>query len=487
MIGCRAMARNILPLALCVAIAACDDKPPSPPSVPPGAPSTINGSERLGWNQAAADAVEIATFRYAIYTDGSRSELSGASCTRAGGAGDFSCSGPVPSMSPGAHTLELATFIVNNGTVLESARSSPLEVTFSPSVTATAVPSESEAQAGERSRLSRRPPAGAAWPSAVVTNDGVRLQLHRIATDVAEPTDLAFAPDGRLFIAERAGTIRVVVRGRLAAEPALTRWDRDSVDGDLLALALDPRFEQTRFLYAIFTAAVGSGRLFHLARFRETANTLADRVILRDDVRASPTDAAASLRFGADGRLFVAFDDGGLPGLAGNFASPNGKILRMNPDGTTPADQAAGTPLYSYGHRSPRGLDWHPDAKTLWIADRDSPTSGRITIVAASDGPWIRGAARATLALPRGIVPSSLAFYRGSTIAAFRGNVFVASAEGRQLLRIRLAPGDETRILASEPLLQDRIGAIRSVAIGPDGAIYIGTADAIGRLAPADR
>src|SRR5438876_78800 len=82
-----------------------------------------------------------------------------------------------------------------------------------------------------------------------------------------------------------------------------------------------------------------------------------DDVVLLDRIAASSPDAAASLRFGLDGKLYVALDDGGHPLLAGDLASFNGKILRMNPDGTTPDDQAGATPVYSYGYRAPRALD----------------------------------------------------------------------------------------------------------------------------------
>ncbi len=63
-----------------------------------------------------------------------------------------------------------------------------------------------------------------------------------------------------------------------------------------------------------------------------------------------------------------------------------------------------------------------------------------------------------------------------------RDNLLVASEEGRHLLRIRLDPKEPTRVVATERLLQDAIGGVRSVAVSPDGAIYLGTADAVGRL-----
>ncbi len=132
-------------------IVACDKKTPAPPVVdPPAATDTINGTERLGWNQQAPDAVELTTIRYAIYVDGARTELSGVSCASAPTIAGFACSARLPALSAGSHALQLASF-VNDGSLLESARSAALTVTV---VTVTRSASELAAAdgSGERTR-----------------------------------------------------------------------------------------------------------------------------------------------------------------------------------------------------------------------------------------------------------------------------------------------------------------------------------------------
>src|SRR5207302_1460304 len=99
----------------------------------------------------------------------------------------------------------------------------------------------------------------------------------------------------------------------------------------------------------------GASQTFSLARFREAANTFGDRIIVLDDI-AARSDPAAALRFGPDGALYAAFDDGGDPRSADDLSSAHGKVLRLNPDGSTPADQEGATPLYASGLQSPRGL-----------------------------------------------------------------------------------------------------------------------------------
>jgi len=460
-------------LAGCTAIVACDKSSPPPPSAgSPPSDQRITGSERLGWDQQAGDAGELASFRYAIYVDGTRSELADASCATTSSTAGFACSARLPAMSTGAHTLELATFIVDGG-VLESAKSSPLSVIVATATTA--APSE---------RLN-------AWPTETVitTVDRVRLRADLVTDELREPTDIAFAPDGRLFVAEREGRVRVVRDGQLLTEPALELADVATAgESALLGLAFDPRplaDAGKRFAYALYTTPSPSGGLvFRLGRFRETNDTLADRVILLDDIPASTEHSAASLRFGPDGKLYIAFDNGGDPRRGGDMAAFNGKILRMNPDGSTPDDQAGATPVYSYEYQSPRGFDWQPRTGTLWIADLDRQGATRLSAVVASDGRSRRGTVRATYVLPRPTTASAVAFYRGPLIPAFRDNLLISADEGRHILRIRFDPQDPTRIVTTERLLEDRVGRVRVVTAAPDGTIYFCTANALATLVP---
>jgi glucose/arabinose dehydrogenase len=456
--------RPLLLALACLAIAC--DKGTQPTPTP--AEERIIGGERLGWDQPPGDSGDFATFRYAIYVDGTRFELADASCEPALLTAGFACSARLPAMSPGAHTLELVSFVVGDE-VLESSRSSPMRVVVAGATARTA-------------DLAR------AWEPGTVltTTDHVRLRIDLVADGLSEPTDVAFAPDGRLFVAERGGRVRVVRDGRLRAEPALAIADIATAgEGGLLGLALDPRFEQTRHVYALYTAPSPSGgAVFWLARFRESGDTLGDRVILLDDVPASAARAAASLRFGADGKLYIAFDDGGDPRSAGDMAAFNGKILRMNPDGSTPDDQAGATPVYSYEYRSPRGLDWQAGTGLLWIADADPQGSTRLSAVAAGEGRPRRAAIRATQVLSPPTSASALVFYRGALMPAFRDNLLVATDEGRHILRVRFDPKDPTRIATTERLLEDRVGGVRAVAVAPDGTIYFCTADALARVVP---
>ena len=102
--------------------------PPPSTSDPGGTGERISGNERLGWSQAANDASQLATFRYVAYVDGNRVELTDASCGGMTG-GASPCSSRMPAMAPGAHTIELASYVTDGGATIESGRSAPLRVT----------------------------------------------------------------------------------------------------------------------------------------------------------------------------------------------------------------------------------------------------------------------------------------------------------------------------------------------------------------------
>jgi glucose/arabinose dehydrogenase len=450
-------------------IAGCSKSSPPPPEVtPPAGSETINGTERLGWTQRAADAVELASVRYAIYVDNVRSELAGASCAAAAAAADgFACSARLPALTAGSHTLELASF-VTDGSLLESARSAAIRVTVVAQVES-AVKTGAEPLGSKSSDITTR---------RVSLADGTGLAVELVAGGLSRPADLAFMPDGRLLIAQRDGTVRSVRDGMLSEPASLS--DRWPTGDRILAIAIDPDFTRTRFVFAI----VAGGGTFSVIRVREVGGTFGDRAVLLGGINAAAVEPAASLRFGPDARLYAAFDDGGEPRQVGDAASPNGKILRLNADGTTPDDQAGASPIYAAGSSSPAGLDWQPGTDVLWVADAAPAGITPVTTESSGDGTRIRGVARASWRLPAAWAPTAMAFTRGGSVPALAGNLFVASDTGQRLLRLRFDPLEPSRVAATEPLLQDVAGPVVAITAGLDGAIYFATPDFVWRLVP---
>jgi hypothetical protein len=456
----------------CILLLSCGSQAPAPPSNQSPV-AQASPSNRLGWDQTAADGAELTTIRYAIYVDGTRSELSGVSCATEPANGVFTCSAQLPPLSSGRHELQLASFVLEDGQVFESPRSAPLEITFVTGITA---------PAQQRVKRSLGGPAATSKSASLTT----------VAEGLDGVSDLAFAPDGRLFVAERSGRVRVVRTGHLLAAPALETRRRPEIDeirrvprnpeiaasgaaaaGAVLALAFDPHFDRTHFVYVLYVDMSRRAALtFVVARYREAGDTLADRVVLLDDIPAASSDPGGTLRIGPDGKLYVAFDDSGDTSLAADLASPNGKVLRLNTDGTTPEDQAGASPLYSSAYRSPAGLDWDPLSGLLWAVDRAGARHAQLTAVGVSAiNGRKRGITKAVVPLPEPFEPSGLVFFQDSLL--------MSSARGGRLLRSHVDRHERSRIMKTEPLLEDVTEGVQALTIGPDGALYFATARTI--------
>jgi glucose/arabinose dehydrogenase len=447
-------------------MAACSQSS-SPPDANPGStgPSPtqrITGAERIAWDQGAGSAEDLATFHYLVYVDGVGAEAQDVSCTTEAGTAGFGCSARLPSMSAGPHSLALSSYIERDGRRLESLRSGALSVVVVTQVVT----------------------ARAAAPSVFTTLDGVQLHASTIADGLDEPTDLSFAPDGRIFIAERGGRVLVFRDGRLQPAPALTLSDATTADRQgLLAMAVDPAYERNHFVYVVYTAESG----LRLARFRGVGDTLGDRAILLEGMAARSARPAASLRFGPDGKLYAGFDDAGDAFRAGDLGSLNGKILRLNADATTPPEQVGGTPVYAANVNAPRGVDWDPSGATLWVVEDAAKGSGRLQAVVAQDTRERRGTAVMRYSLADGAGVAALTFYRGDLIPEFRGDLLLAADGDHAMLRLRFDAADPRKVVATERLLTDSLDGARTIGVGRDGAIYLCAVHALLRVAPAGR
>jgi glucose/arabinose dehydrogenase len=475
----RALALAVL---VCFVNSNCGGNGPTPPPNPgasssPGAQSTVTtGRERLAWVQQAANSGALGVLHYAAYVDGIRSELTDVSCDANAGPSGFQCGGRLPSMSQGVHTIELAAFIDNDGSLLESARSSPLEVNVLAQTVATQTVVTQTAVGGTALLTNG---------ATLMTADRLPLRVDLVTEGLEEPTDMAFTPDGRIFVTERAGRVRVTQEDRLQKEPAL-RLDDVAIanGGGLIAIAVDPQFPSTHFIYVIYTMRSRRDDLmFRLARFREVLGMLGERAVLLEGIPANQ-GASATLRFGRDGKLYAAFDDGGDPNLREKLSSFNGKILRLNPDASTPSDNTSASPVYAHGFQSPRGFDWQPASGMLWLADRVQNGTAGLHAIVSGDTRAIRGTIARSYVLPSANDTTAILFYHGTLLPSFEGNLLMANEGQHYILRARLDENVPPNIIATELLLQDRVGAVRALGIGRRGEIYFTSNNALERIVP---
>jgi glucose/arabinose dehydrogenase len=339
------------------------------------------------------------------------------------------------------------------------------------------------------------PPSGGAPVDEFTAADGTAFGVQTVATGLEIPWSLAPAPDGRIFVSERPGRVRVIQDGQLLATPALVLDDVFTTgESGILGLTLHPDFPSNGFVYLTYTAMAAGGPVARLMRFRELNNTLAEGVVLLDDVPAANIHNGSRVKFGPDGLLYVTFGDVAQPSVAQDVAALNGKILRLREDGTSAPGNRFG-PVFSYGHRNPQGIAWHPSNGDLWESEHGQVGNDELNVIdnGVNYGwPVIEGGqsrpdmrAPVTFFTPS-VAPSGIAFYTGSRLPAFRNQLFVATLRGMALLRVTLSPGDPRNVASAERLVEGRYGRLRDVVTGADGYLYFCTSNRDGRATPVD-
>jgi len=334
------------------------------------------------------------------------------------------------------------------------------------------------------------------------------LRVTRIANGLEHPWALAFLPDGRLLVTERPGRLRYAAKdGSLGAPLDNVPRVFARGQGGLLDVALDPAFASNRMIYLCFAepGADGAGTAVARARLGETA--LDDvQVIFRQVPKTG-----GGLHFGCRiaptraGPVFIALGERNVQPSAQDLGTHLGKVVRIRPDGSVPADnpfakRAGALPeIWSFGHRNIQGAALHPDSGRLWTVEHgarggdeiNTPEAGKnygwpvITYGVDYSGFRIgEGTAKAGMEQPvfhwdPSIAPSGLAFYTGAAFPAWRGNLLVGALKERLLARLEL---DGAKVVKEERLLRELGERIRDVRVGPDGAVYLLTDDANGRI-----
>lgn len=322
------------------------------------------------------------------------------------------------------------------------------------------------------------------------------FRVEVVATGLVTPWSLAFAPDGRLFVAERSGRIRVVTGGRLDSTPwatvtALEETARGYETG-LMGLALDPRFADRPFIYVCYSYRdVAGGVRNRIARLREMDGRGVEESTLVEGIPGAAYHNGCRLKFGPDDKLYATTGDAQADSLAQHPGSLAGKILRLNADGTIPGDNPfPGSPVWSLGHRNPQGLAWQPESHRLFVPEHGTGGIDELNVVEAGRNygwPIARGRTG-----DRRFVDPVLVFTAAPTGAAFLpssrypglppGLLAVASLSGQRLMLIR--PGTGPADLVADTALAG-LGRLRDVVEGPDGYLYIATSNRDGRGTPA--
>jgi glucose/arabinose dehydrogenase len=340
-----------------------------------------------------------------------------------------------------------------------------------------------------------------------------------VADGFVNPWGIAFLPNGDLLVTERAGRLRLVRGGKLlptpvAGVPAVVAAGQ----GGLLDVELHPQFVTNRLVYLTYSKQVpgGSTTALHLARFENDA-LVGGMDIFIAETKGRPGHFGSRVTFDKTGHLFMSIGERQAPSEgdltkhpAQDLSNHHGKIVRLNLDGSVPADnpfarQAGAKPeIWSYGHRNPQGLLVHPVTGDLWETEHGPQGGDELNLIepgknygwpvvgfgvnygsgnAIHASTTAQGMENAKHVWVPSIATSGLLVYTGSKFPEWKGSVFVGGLAGMRVARLTL---DGQKAELADNLVKG-LGRIRDVRQGPDGFIYLAVDDALGKPTPIVR
>ena len=341
----------------------------------------------------------------------------------------------------------------------------------------------------------------------LVTTSEESFRVVRVAAELQNPWGLAFLPDGSYLITERPGRLLRIsptgLRTQITGLPDITAAGQ----GGLLDIVLHPDFRSNRFVYFTYASPGRGGSSTALARARLEQDRLADLSVLwvMERRTSGSIHYGSRLAFGSDGTLYMTTGERGDPTRARNPLDSAGKLLRFREDGGIPQDnpfvgrEEYLPEIYTLGHRNAQGLALRPGTDQIWLSEHGPRGGDEINLIKKgadygwplttygvaysgakiADSPTAPGIEPPVLHWTPSIAPSGLAFYDGDAFRAWKGDLLSGALAGRRLVRIVLQ-GD--RAIREEVLIQDTLGRIRDVRVGPDGFVYLLTDAARGEL-----
>jgi aldose sugar dehydrogenase len=353
------------------------------------------------------------------------------------------------------------------------------------------------APVGAQSRPATGDTVGASWE---YDSQLFRYRVEIVATGVTVPFGMTFLPDGRALITDRPGIlwladVRTGRMTRVAGVPAVS----DTVDGGLLDIQVHPDYARNGWLYFSYAEKTDTGKATVVERAHLRDGTLVDRQRL---FTASPA-VAGDYHFGSrlalrDGYLFITLGEREISALAQELWTDLGKVVRLHDDGRIPNENpfvgraGARAEIWSYGHRNPHGLAFHPETGELWESEHGPLGGDEINIIRPGinygwptvtfgreydGGPVGDGLTEATGMEPpvhhyaTSAALSGITFYTGTGFPRWRNNLFVGAMTPRFLSRLVVVRG---RVVSEERLLLEQRWRVRVVQTGPDGYLYIG-------------
>ncbi len=305
-----------------------------------------------------------------------------------------------------------------------------------------------------------------------------------VAAGLEIPWGLDFLPGGDIIFTERPGRVRIIdARDGLNPEPLLVLTEvTHRGEGGLLGIAAHPDFGQNRLVYLYYTYREDGALRNRVVRFRMEGQALTAPETIISGIPGAGNHDGGRIKFGPQGRLYVTTGDARTPDSAQDPDSLAGKILRLNDDGTVPADNPfPGSPVYSLGHRNPQGLAWDSQGR-LWATEHGSAATDELNLIQPGGNygwPVIRGEETAP-GMETPVLHSGRQTWAPSGAVFAGGSLYFAGLRSQSLFQAVITDGE----VSLRRHLEKNFGRLRAVVAGPDGFLYLLTSNRDGRGIP---
>ncbi|SHM29289.1 PQQ-dependent sugar dehydrogenase [Hymenobacter psychrotolerans] len=349
-------------------------------------------------------------------------------------------------------------------------------------------------------------PAGAQQNPALATYSvgTTTLTLSALSTGLDTPWEILWGPDGFLWMTERGGRISRVNATTGQVLPLLTVADvTETGESGLLGMALHPDFSANPYVYVVYNYTEGGALKEKLVRFTysATAGTLASPLTLLGNLPATTTHSGSRLLILPDQTLLMTTGDAQLQPEAQNIGSLNGKILRLNLDGTIPANNPTpGSAVYTLGHRNPQGLVRALSGR-LYSSEHGPNNDDEVNLIEPGRNygwPNVEGfcnlpaeqtfcsannVREPLVAYTPTLAVAGIAAYQNPAIPQWSNSLLMVSLKAGALTHLQLnTAGDQ--VTSQSNIWAGTYGRLRAICVSPQGRIYIGTSNRDGRTTP---
>ncbi len=333
-------------------------------------------------------------------------------------------------------------------------------------------------------------------------SEKINIRAEVVAEGITVPFGMALLPDGRLLVTDRSDGKIIMVDPATGSKSLIKNVPKvhGKDQAGMMDIILHPAYAENGWIYFSYSGITDGGNTTMVERAKLNGNALTDRAVLFTSAPVYRNGAHYGSRLAIkDGYLFITVGERySLKDSAQLLGNTLGKIIRIHDDGRIPADNpfvnraGARADIWSYGHRNPQGLTFHPQTGELWEAEHGPQGGDEINLVMPGKNygwPVItygidysgmpigdgiskkEGLEQPVHYYKPSIATSGLIFYSGDVFNEWKGNLFVGGMALTHLNRLEMKDG---KVIHEERLFKEMGWRVRSITQGPDGLIYIG-------------